>query len=116
MELDVTRYFDMDCAAFSSSVLASGLSDIGQVTWRNAVAEAESNPLCDESQQDELRSWIRDFGAWEESEIDAMSDVETCALLLQFVADDMQTFQDDESAETRLYRADNGQIYFYAGN
>ncbi len=134
MEINVTRIMeDHDLESYSDSVFNSGLSNIGQVTWRNACQAIEDldEPLVTEAQQDDLRDWIGDFGAWSSEEIAAMSDVETQALLLQFVAGDGQAYlraeEDDrveeyqESEGGRLYKCDVeglpefGEWFFYVG-
>ena len=95
MEIDVTKYVhDYDCSQFSDSIANSGLQNIGEITWRNACAEAGENPLVASEQQDELRDWIREFGAWTSEEIANMSDQETNALLLQFIAGDIREMED----------------------
>jgi hypothetical protein len=107
---------------FSDSIANSGLQNIGQVTWRNAVENATDTPLVKPEQQDELRDWIREFGAWDDEEIAAMTDEETNALLLQFIAGDYQELQSYDSFEEyseqaggRLYPGDDGRWYFYVG-
>lgn len=135
MEIDVTRYVtEFDCSLFSNSVANSGLDNIGQITWNNAKQHCAIDTLVTPEQQDELRDWIRDFGAWDDEEIAEMGDEETNALLLQFIAGDIQemerfeTYEEyQEAAEQgqvtgRLWRASdednapNGTWYYYIGN
>ena len=128
MEINVTRIMnDHDLTEYSNSVHSSGLSNIGQITWRNAVeaCEALDSPLVPSKGQDDLRSWIGEFGAWDSDEIKAMSDVETCALLLQFIASAGQEYEDaEERGELAeylenqggsLYKGDDSEWYFYVG-
>ena len=129
MEINVTAYVtDCDCSQYSSSIADSGLQNIGEVTWYAAVNHMAADTLVTPEQQGELRDWIREFGAWDDAEIEAMSDVETNALLLQFIAGDVQEMevydtpeeyeaaQDGGTASGRLLRGDNDQWYFYVGN
>lgn len=95
MEINVTAIMtEHTLSDYSDSIARSGRQDIGRVTWRNAceAIEALDTPLVPSEGQDDLRSWIREFGAWDSSEIAAMSDVETQALLLQFIAGDGQGY------------------------
>ena len=115
MEIEVTYLYGLDCALFSDSVARSGMSDIGAITWRAALAEAQARPLCSQAQQRDLRAWLGDFGAWDEQEIDRMSDAETNALLLQFVAGDMQILQGDEATDQTRLSVCAGRIFFYVG-
>lgn len=131
MEIKVTHIVELDCSQFSDSIHNSGLDNIGQITWRNAVEHTTETPLVTGEQQNDLRSWIRGFGAWDQEEIDAMSDTETNALLLQFVAGDVQAYENaeergelaqwEESEGGRLFKCDVegdaefGEWFFYVG-
>jgi hypothetical protein len=130
-EIDVTHLFDTDCSRYSDSIFNSGLQNIGQITWRNACEDAADEPLVTPEQQDDLRDWIREFGAWDSEEIAAMSDVETNALLLQFIAGDIQELEDldlvddDEARQEacddgtiggRLSKCDDGRWFYSVGN
>jgi hypothetical protein len=135
MEIDVTEYVgEQDCAQYSDSIANSGLQNIGEITWRNACEQATRAPLVGADKQDALRDWIRDFGAWDTEELAAMSDAETNALLLQFIAGDireMEAFETHEayqkaseggSCSGRLFKGDIegdpsfGRWYFYVGS
>lgn len=129
MEIDVTDYVQgYDCEQLSSSIAESGLENIGEITWRNAMIHVAVQPLVKPDQQDALRQWIGELGAWDETEIAAMSDQETNALLLQFVAGDvreMEAYADleewgqachDGQASGRLYPGDDDRWYFYVGS
>jgi len=127
MEVNVTAVMTHNLADYSNSVARSGLANIGQVTWQNAVEaiEALDAPLVPSEGQEELRSWISEFGAWDDEEIEAMSDAETSALLLQMVAGDGQEYLEAEAEGRleewysdcggRLYKGDDGSWYFYVG-
>lgn len=113
-ELDVTHLIDLDCSQFSDSIHNSGLENIGQVTWRNAVAhvaelEADGAPLVAPEHQDELRDWIRSTGGWDADEIAAMSDTETSALLLQYIAGDIKEMESFGDYEAYQQACEDGQ-------
>ena len=128
MEINVTHIMARDLSDYSDSIANSGLQNIGQITWRNAceACEAMSTPLVPYEEQDTLRDWIREFGAWDDAEIAEMTDVETNALLLQFIAGEGQGYiraEDEgrlgewlEQEGGRLYRDETGEWYFYVGN
>ena len=113
MEIDVTHLIDEDCAQFSDSIANSGLQNIGQITWRNACEHAAEKPLCPADKQSELRSWLAEFGAWSRDEIAAMSDAETNALLLQFVAGDIQEMEIFDTYEEYQAAQEAGRVSSY---
>jgi hypothetical protein len=90
----------------------------GELTWGNALAIAKSalegdgsapewpymwdwlaTPLADALNY--IRGWARETGAWDRAEIEAWSDEECLALLVQNVADDLRLMgaDDQELAE-----------------
>jgi hypothetical protein len=130
LEVDVTYLFDLDCSEFSASRFERG-ENVGHETWAAANEQAEEKPLVTSEQQDDLRKWIKDFGAWDDQEIAAMSEVETNALLIQFVAGEIRELEgldlvDDDEARneaseqgrigSHLYKDDNGRWFFYVGS
>ena len=123
MEVKITHLMDLDCCQFSDSIANSGLDNIGKITWDKAMSYAE-DPLVTPEQQTDLRDWIAEFGAWTRDEIRDMSDNETNALLLQFVAGEIR---ERESAENhgdldqweenfggRIYKS-GSDWYYYVG-
>jgi hypothetical protein len=125
IELDVTTLVtDEDCGEFSCSMAESGRDDIGAVTWTAALAFVQEHELFASVDQDELRSWLSEWGAWDDEEIAEMSDSETRALLLQFIAGDIREMEGfDDLAEYRaaqeagqvsgsLYQGDSGRWFF----
>jgi hypothetical protein len=128
MEIDITRIVTKeDCSEFSASIAETGLQNIGKITWENACKHAASAPLCTFEQQDNLREYLAGFGAWDREELDAMSDTETNALLLQFVASavrEMGEFASDEDYRAaceqgrcsgEISQSDDGRFFFYVG-
>lgn len=92
MEVDVSRLVsDVDPFELSASVAERG-RNAGRETWANAKAAAL--PPLDIADHDEVRAWLRDFGAWERDEIAGWSVQELDALVLQFAAGDLRTLQD----------------------
>ena len=94
LELNVTTLVnEVDCADFASSIAESGNKDIGKVTWENALSYVSDEPLVTGDDVDTVRDWLRGFGAWTGEELDAMSDREINAMLLQFVAGDIREME-----------------------
>jgi len=129
-ELNVTHMVESadDYPPMSASVAELG-NDAAAITWRNAKAYAASRPLLtNDADRDDARQWLKGFGAWEPAEIAAWSDNELNALIVQFVAGDIReleafdSFEDYQKAAEagtaggRLYKADDGQFYFYMGD
>jgi hypothetical protein len=117
MELNITAFVLANAdnmERFSDSIANSGLQNIGQVTWRNAMAamQDESSWLC--SELSELVDHFAEYGAWEREELEAMSGQELNALLVQFVAGDYQETQEG-AEEHRLYCDNDGQWFAYLG-
>lgn len=134
MELDITAWvarFGDEPERFSDSIANSGLQNIGQITWRNAVAAADECMLVTNDNRDALVEHFAEYGAWTRDELEAHSDAELNALLLQFIAGDYQGRRDaeerDELAEWeqneggRLYTCDVegsehfGRWFYYVG-
>lgn len=126
MEIDVTTYVTtVDCSELSGSVAELG-SNAAPYTWSNAMEQADP-PLVTSEQQGELREWLQGFGAWDEDEIAAMSDQETNALLIQFIAGDVREMdmysdvaeyeqaQEKGECSGHLLQGDNDTWWFYVG-
>lgn len=118
MEIDVTHLvYERDTYAFCNSIARSGLSNIGQVTWRNALEEARSEPLLTEPDQiAEAKDYFKEFGAWDKDEIAAWTDDDVNALLVQEVSHNIQELDDfiddDGEIDWKAYHedAERGQV------
>jgi hypothetical protein len=131
LQINVTHLVDgepSDLQQYSDSINNSGLSNIGEFTWNNARRAARKASLVKSEDQDTLRDWIYELGGWTGDEVDAMSDVDTNALLLQFIAGDIQEMhahddyedyvsaQQEGTTSSHLWRADDGQWFFDVSN
>ena len=134
MEIDITRFVtDSDPFEFSASIAERG-KNAGRDTWRNAVKEGMASPLLvTEEQIDALRSYVKGFGGWDDSEIAAWSNEECNALFIQCISGDMREagiddcnledfdwteYQHDSEkgrVSGRIYRGDDDRIYYYLG-
>lgn len=128
LEVNVTKLVERvdDMIGFSGSQMEWG-PDAGPITWRNSQKEAKERPLVEDKDLDEIRSWARGFGAWDDDEIAAMTPADLNALLLQFIAGDIREadglgFLEDEEeykaavesgrVSGNLYKGDDGQWYY----
>jgi hypothetical protein len=135
MEIDITDFYNgEDAGNFSASRAELG-QDAGRITWRNALAEAESSPLlATEEQLEALRNDAKESGGWTRTEIAAWSDSECNALFVQMVSAQMREIEklctldngdtdwpayealcERGTVSGSLYRGDNGRIYYYLG-
>lgn len=131
MELNITKFFnEARPSCYSASAVEIG-NDAGRITWENAVDAAEEyNLLDDDAKRNAFRKFAADFGAWSEEEIAAWTDAELNALLIQFISGDMReggfdsgaTWEEYEEAaqagrvSSRLFRGDDGQVFFDLGD
>ena len=133
MELCISAFFEgVNPHDLSASRVELG-ENAGKITWANAMQEAAERdpPLLDnEDKMGAFRDFIRGFGAWDDETINGWSSQECNALLAQFIAGDMREagFGDstpddaawqeyerranDGAISGRLYRGDDGAVYF----
>ena len=113
MELDITCMLSEDLYSYSNSIANTGLENIGQITWNNALESEVS--LVNDDNVEEIKDYIKTFGAWEREEIDGWSINETNALVIQLVSGDLQEYLWAKSLEESEYqeweRDCGGRIY-----
>jgi hypothetical protein len=101
------------------------------------VREASSTQFITAESRDAFERWAREFGAWDRDEIAAWSLDECNALLLQYIAGDLNKleslcYSSDEPFEINwrkaeklsergtisgsIYKGDDGRLYFYMGS
>ena len=108
-EIDVEAL--RDCAMdFAASVAEIGWR-AGQDTWEAALEAVDDEliPLTGE-QLEEMKSWAKESGGWEEEEIEAWSDTETAAIFIQFAAGDVRRYLEDNEREGNVYEHE-GRLY-----
>lgn len=134
MEIDITDFFN-ECAPmdYSASRMELG-QDAGRITWNAALGDAPDYPLLDtEEKRAAFRGHVREFGAWEDAEIDGWTDAELTALLIQMIAGDIREADLDTAAPDwpayaelceagqasgRLFGgplSTDGRVYYYVG-
>ena len=131
MEINITRFFNnavpMD---YSASVAEIG-ANAGSDTWNAAKDDADAWNMLDEADKlDAMRAWIKSSGGWDAEEIAAFSDLELNALFIQLVSGDIreclewdvsdvwthyQELAEQGTVSSNLFKADDGQVYFYLG-
>ena len=132
MELDITTFFRTAAPMDYSASAAELGQDAGRITWTHAVEDADEYPILDtEDKRQAFREDLQGYGAWDEEEIEAWTDQELTALLMQMISGDIRescldTDEPDwkeyeEGVESgtysgRLYRGDDGRIYYYIGD
>jgi len=95
-------------------------------------AAPASGLLTNSDELDAFRGFARGFGAWDNEQIESWSDDKCRALLIQLIAGEMREAEldcyssDEDWAEyerraeagdisSRLFRGDDGRIYYYIG-
>jgi hypothetical protein len=119
-EYDVSHLEMEDCGQMSGSAAELG-ENAGRLTWNNSVQMGKDHPLVTEKDADEVRDYFRDYGAWDDEEIDAWTLDELNGLVTQEAAsafrdyescDSYEEYQKDAEAgllSGNLYRDDNGK-------
>lgn len=86
MEINITSLLEEDMFPFSHSA-AEGGQNAGRNTWQAALDGPR--PLLNSPEEfAAFRDHVRDFGAWDDEEIDGWSENECKALFLQMIAGD----------------------------
>lgn len=92
MVLDVTAFItEYDMWDFAHSAFEGGPT-AGADTWRAAMECPLMLATLDNAE--EIRDWLRGFGAWDRDEIDGWSLRELNALLLQFISGDYRAIEE----------------------
>lgn len=132
MEINITVVWQSIAPMDYSASRAEIGQSAGPDTWRAACDDSADYPILDtEEKRAAFRAFVRSSGGWDEDEINAWSDSELNALCLQWIAGDIreacQTCKGStdgfdwaeyeagaESGQhsSRLFRADDGSIYF----
>lgn len=93
LELDMTFLNDVDCGLLSASQAELGPM-AGQITWNNCLDLAAGLPAISDGVAGELRDYFRGYGAWDDEEIDAWTNLETYALAIQEAASQVRELED----------------------
>lgn len=132
-EIDITDFYNNGKHSTISGSRAELGDNAAAITWDNANrAVADFRPLDTPDKVEACMEWFKEFGAWDEEEINAWSADEVNALFLQYAAGDIReknemdgTGLDWEEYEAlshcgtvsgRLFKGTDGRIYFYIGS
>ncbi len=130
MNIDITEFFNNARMIDYSASAAEIRQDAVQVTWGAAMADSAEYPLLrTEAERQEYRDNLREYGAWDDAEVNGMTDQQLNALCMQFVAGDIResgltpgsTGADwceahDSGDAGRLCQSAYGRIYYYVGS
>ena len=128
MEINITKFFNEACPKDYSASVAEIGENAGAATYQAALDDADDYHMLDSTEKREaFKSFVAEFGAWDDEEINAWGMTELEALLIQFISGDMrEAGLDVESPDWeqyeldstngqcagRIFRGDNNQIYF----
>lgn len=129
MEINITRFFNEATPSDYSASVAEIGRNAGSDTWRAACDDSAEYLLLDtEDKRDAFRDHIRGFGAWDATEIAAMSDLRLNALCIQMISGDIRdadldtpkpdwiAYEADENKAGRIYKGSDNEIYYYLGD
>lgn len=132
-ELDITEFFNNAAPMDYSASVAEIGKDAGRDTWNAACEDSTEYNILDNDEKRELfREFVRGFGAWDDAEIAAWTDVELNALCIQFISGDMRDaglhadmsddewtgYGENENSSGRIYGGiltTDGRVYFNIG-
>lgn len=122
MELDITDFYNNAAPSdYSASRMELG-DNAGEITWARACEdEPDYNLLDTDEKRESFREHIRGFGSWSEDEIRVWSNTELNALCIQLISGDIRESSETVDLEAgqsyeRIFKSDNGRIYYYIGN
>lgn len=89
MDILITRFVrDIAPRDYSASKLELG-DNAGAITWDHACEDA-LELFGDAFARDAFNACFGEFGAWSDADLDAHTDAECAALMLQFIAGDLR--------------------------
>lgn len=132
MELNITALCNSMCPRDYSASVAEIGANAGADTWRAACDNAPdySDWLDTDDKRESFRDFVRGYGAWSDNEINAWSNDELTALLIQFISGDIREsgldagidwpeyyeLSEHGTISGNLFRADDGEIYYTIGD
>lgn len=125
MEINITKFFTEATARDYSASVAEIGNNAGADTWRAACDDSADYLILDtEDKREAFRHHIKGCGAWDDTEIAAMSDTALNALCIQFIAGDMrengldvnpvdwQAYEADDSLNHTIFKGIDNEIYY----
>lgn len=108
-EYDVSHLEMEDCGMMSGSIAELG-EGAGRITWNNSVQMGKAHPLVTEEDADEIRDYYREFGAWDDEEIDAWTLEDLNGMVTQEAAAAFREYERFDSYEEYQTAAEAGQV------
>lgn len=109
MEIEVTEivrlHLEHNPRAFfcSGSIMEHGMN-AGEITWRNSCEVSERLNVCDtEEKREAIRDHIREYGAWEDEEIDGYTDIELGAFVVQETMSEIRRLEEHEGIDLTCF-------------
>lgn len=90
IELDITEFFNTECPRDYSASVAELGPTAGRDTWQAAVENAPEHHFVNDDNRDDVIAHFLAYGAWDESELEACSNDELCAMLIQDISSEMR--------------------------
>lgn len=131
MEIIITAYFTNDLAPmdFSASVMEIG-HNAGPDTWQAAIEESADLVLLDTPEKIQALKDYSISAGMEQEEIQAMSDIESNALFIQWISGDIREaneyleqspidwagYEADKNTCGRMFKGIDNEIYYYLGS
>lgn len=118
MDLDITDFFNSECASdYSASVNEIGRNAAAD-TWQAAKEASEEWDWIkgDDEIRQALRDHFKEYGAWSDDEIGAWSDSELNALLIQDISGNMRDYTGSFGANTENWNWEEYEIECQSGN
>lgn len=132
MEINITKFFREAPHKDYSASQAEGGYSAGRDTWEAAWNDANQYNLLDaDDKREAMRVWMLNSGGWDAGEIAQHTDRDLNALFMQLVSGDIRdaklnvaepdwgAYEAEATAGRlagRLYRADDGEIFYSLGD
>lgn len=134
MEIDISAFFNAACPRDYSASVAELGANAGADTWRAATDDAEDWPmLATDEAREAFRAFVISSGGWSREEVAAFTNKELSALLIQWISGDMrecdigpestpedwaryQREAEEGQVPGRIFRAEDGRVFFYVGS
>ena len=113
MEYNVTRVTEETIELLSASRAELG-DDAAHITWRNCLECADRFGASLELDYDDARGHFQEYGAWERDEIEAWTERELQAMVIQETAARLRELGAGGEPST-LYSEPDGTTWLYLG-
>lgn len=115
IEIDITHMVEPeDANQIDVSLLSGSQADLGsnaaEITWFNSRQLAAQKPLLSADQIEGAKKYFKGFGAWDDEEIAAWTDLEVQALVVQYIAGDIREMQGYDTFEEYEKDAIEGRV------